>query len=54
MCTHWIGGNFNLGGDIDLHNECVKLNSNKSGLSHQLLNIRKDNNLDQLFLNQKG
>ena len=45
----WLGVDFNLG-DIDWENECVKPYANKSGLCHQLLNISKDNYLDQLVL----
>ena len=40
---------FNLG-DIDWENDCVKPYASKSGLCHQLLNISKDNYLDQLVI----
>ena len=45
----WLGGDFNLG-DIDWENDCVKPYASKSGLCHQLLNISKDNYLDQLVI----
>ena len=47
----WLGGDrdFNLG-DIDWRNECLKTSASNAGLCHQLLNISKDNYLDQLVL----
>ena len=45
----WLGGDFNLG-DIDWSNECVRPYANDSGLCKQLLDISKDNFLDQLVL----